>query len=209
MEILAVILSYILGSFPTAYIIGKWKLKTDVRYIGTKNMGATNITKLAGKWWGILVFTIDFSKGVLAYILAFYLFDVGLVWSMASSVASVLGHNYPIWLKFHGGKGAATAGGALAIYTITQGHFWQLAVFIILLLISFLIFRNLIVGAIAAFVLMPFSYLTHNNVDGFWFAVALIIVIAIKFVPSAWSDITDVISLRYFKRKKQFKEKNE
>ncbi|MCL2474703.1 MAG: glycerol-3-phosphate acyltransferase [Chloroflexi bacterium] len=205
MEILAVILAYFIGSLPTAYLIGKWKLKIDVRYIGTKNMGATNITKLLGTWWGILVFAIDFSKSILAYLLAFYLFDVGLVWSMAASVASVLGHNYPVWLKFHGGKGAATAGGAFAIYTITQGYLWQAIIFLIILIIAFIMLRNWVVGAIVAFILIPFAYLIDGNTAGFWFAAVLLIVTAIKFVPSAWNDILDVLSLRYFKRKKLLK----
>jgi len=113
--------AYLLGSFPSGYVIGRAR-GVDLRREGSGNIGATNALRVLGKKWGYLCFVLDIGKGALAVCLAKSVvapaFD--LVPTQAGIVAAVgalLGHTFPVWLKFKGGKGIATSGGiALALF---------------------------------------------------------------------------------------------
>ena len=112
MEIIALIgLAYLLGSIPTGYILGKFA-GVDVRQVGSGNVGATNVARAVGKWQGVLTLLADAVKGMLpaAIGLAMTLPPAAIA---ALSAAAFLGHLYPVFLKFRGGKGVATALGSL------------------------------------------------------------------------------------------------
>lgn len=109
--IIAVILSYCIGSFSSAYIIGKIFKKIDIRNFGSGNVGATNALRVMGTKLGILTFIIDICKGIFAvYIGKLIAGDNGAV---LGAFFAVIGHNWPIFIKFKGGKGVATSLGAL------------------------------------------------------------------------------------------------
>lgn len=118
----AVIVSYLIGSIPTAYLVGRAIKGVDIRQVGSRNMGAMNVIYAVGFWPGMLVLACDIGKGLIAVLLTFliaaYLFVVpaGLVIpiEMVSGVAVIAGHNFPVFLRFKGGKGGATAIGVLA-----------------------------------------------------------------------------------------------
>lgn len=123
-----VILSYLLGSIPFGVLIGRLFARVDVRNYGSGKMGATNVLRVAGKKAAILVASLDLLKGVMAVTLAWLLFRGGLLvvvgsgeWWLAKSVpvlaalAAMAGHTWPIFLKFHGGRGVATFFGGLAV----------------------------------------------------------------------------------------------
>jgi glycerol-3-phosphate acyltransferase PlsY len=113
------IIGYLLGSFPAGYFAGRMA-GVDVRRAGSGNIGATNVLRVLGKKWGYPVFLIDAFKGFAAVRVAFILVNY---WPAAkpsaeyiailAAIMSVAGHNFPIWLKFKGGKGVATSAGAL------------------------------------------------------------------------------------------------
>lgn len=110
--VLALVIAYLLGSIPTAYIIGKLRKGTDIRNIGSHNMGAMNTFYSVGFWWGALVLLVDMGKGAASVAIAqalgvhqFVVFGAGIL--------AVVGHNLPVFLKFKGGKGGATALGVL------------------------------------------------------------------------------------------------
>jgi glycerol-3-phosphate acyltransferase PlsY len=114
MEIIALIVfAYLLGSIPTGYILGKFS-GVDVRQVGSGNVGATNVARAVGKWQGVLTLLADAMKGMLPA-------AIGLTMMLPSaaiaalSAAAFLGHLYPIFLNFRGGKGVATALGALLV----------------------------------------------------------------------------------------------
>ena len=114
MEIIALIgLAYLLGSIPTGYILGKFA-GVDVRQVGSGNVGATNVARAVGKWQGVLTLLADAVKGMLpaAIGLAMTLPPAAIA---ALSAAAFLGHLYPVFLKFRGGKGVATALGSLLV----------------------------------------------------------------------------------------------
>jgi glycerol-3-phosphate acyltransferase PlsY len=113
-EIFTIIVSYIIGSFPTAYILGKRKTNADIRKIGTKNMGALNVYKSIGKFYGFLTFLIDAVKGILPVLIAYKL-QFNQWWAGICGLMAIIGHNWSIFLKFRGGKGASTSTGLIAV----------------------------------------------------------------------------------------------
>ena len=108
----AVAAAYLIGSIPFGLLIGKLNGK-DIRKEGSCNIGATNVTRVVGKWWGKLCFLCDFLKGLLPALLTLWYLENGGGWlTAAAAVTAVLGHVFPIYLGFKGGKGVSTAAGA-------------------------------------------------------------------------------------------------
>lgn len=116
----AIILSYLLGSIPTAYIVGRIYKDIDIRQHGSGNVGASNTFRVLGKKCGIFVLTMDILKGVLALVMIGNLLGVDSVYGrVVLGVAAVCGHNWTIFLEFQGGKGIATSLGVLIGLTIS------------------------------------------------------------------------------------------
>ena len=112
------VLSYLCGSLPSGYIIGKFN-GIDIRQYGSHNIGATNVRRVLGRDWSLICFALDFLKGLLPVI--FIGHALGGRWPIGygmggiiAAIAAVLGHIFPIWLKFKGGKGVATSLGVVA-----------------------------------------------------------------------------------------------
>jgi glycerol-3-phosphate acyltransferase PlsY len=101
--------AYLLGSIPFSYLVARRK-GIDVRTVGSGNVGATNVMRSAGRAAGLTAFALDFLKGSLATWLALRL--AGPTVAAAAAVIAVVGHMYPVWLSFKGGKGVATGAGA-------------------------------------------------------------------------------------------------
>ncbi|EFC91892.1 protein of unknown function DUF205 [Dethiosulfovibrio peptidovorans DSM 11002] len=106
------VLGYLAGSFPTAYLIALRLRGIDIRTYGSGNVGATNLGRLMGKKWAFLVAIVDMLKGGVA-VLMIRLFGASDVTVAMAAFAAVMGHNYPIWLDFKGGKGVSTTYGTL------------------------------------------------------------------------------------------------
>ncbi|MDR1471077.1 MAG: glycerol-3-phosphate 1-O-acyltransferase PlsY [Synergistaceae bacterium] len=125
------VFGYIVGSCPTGYILARIIRGVDIREFGSGNVGATNVGRLLGRKWAIVTAIIDISKGGAAILLAMAL-GVGspAVLSLIGA-AGVVGHDYPVWIGFRGGKGVATTYGVFACYdffnpmpTILAGAAW-------------------------------------------------------------------------------------
>lgn len=117
--LLILAIAYLIGSIPSGYLIVRAKEGGDVRETGSGGTGATNVSRRAGKGAGIFTLIMDVIKGVLAVFLARFLSD-GLFpsadWTIAlAGVVAVLGHIFPVWLRFRGGKGVATALGVFLV----------------------------------------------------------------------------------------------
>jgi glycerol-3-phosphate acyltransferase PlsY len=113
-EIALVLIAYLLGSVPTAYLLVRLAVGEDIRTRGSGNVGGTNALRTAGWRIGIAVTVIDVVKGVAAvWLMRLYNPESG--WIAAALLAAVLGHCYPVWLKFSGGKGVATGFGAFLV----------------------------------------------------------------------------------------------
>ena len=105
--IAAIIIGYLLGGFPTAYIVGRLRKGIDIREVGVRNMGAGNTIREIGKLEGAVVSIVDIGKGTAVIFIAQAL-GVSLPWVLGTGFAAILGHNYPIYIGFRGGQGAAT-----------------------------------------------------------------------------------------------------
>ena len=122
--ILVIILSYLFGSIPWGLVIGQVFFHKDIRKEGSGNIGGTNAGRILGKPAGIAVILLDALKGYFAMVLAYYLAKDAIVFA---GLASVIGHCFPVFVHFHGGKAVATTFGFfLGIATLVNGHiFWQ------------------------------------------------------------------------------------
>jgi len=119
------VLSYLLGSVPFGFLTAYLVKGIDIRKFGSGNIGATNVVRIVGKPWGILVFVLDFLKGLAAPAIAAYLIQgQANLTIMLAAVLVVCGHNWTIFLKFKGGKGVATSLGALTALAFVFPQLW-------------------------------------------------------------------------------------
>ena len=110
---LLVFASYLLGAIPNGLLIARLK-DIDLQKVGSGNIGATNVFRCVGKGWGVLAFALDAVKGFVPAFFFPRLLDAAPPWlGLACGVAAVAGHNWPVWLKFKGGKGVSTSAGML------------------------------------------------------------------------------------------------
>jgi len=128
---LALLGAYLLGAIPFSYLVARRFGVADVRQVGSGNVGATNVMRSAGKTAGLIAFVLDASKGAVAALLAGRLAGPGWLPAVAALLA-VLGHMYPVWLGFRGGKGVATGAGAF-LPLVPQATLGALIVFVLAL----------------------------------------------------------------------------
>jgi glycerol-3-phosphate acyltransferase PlsY len=115
MPVLAVLVAYLIGSVPFALILARRWGAGDLRLVGSGNLGAANVARSSGLRAGLLVAVLDVGKGAAGVLLAEGLAGGGA--PAAAGLAAVVGHIYPVWLRFRGGKGVATACGAFSVLT--------------------------------------------------------------------------------------------
>ena len=167
-------LCYLLGSFPTGFLIGKYLKNIDLRKIGSGSTGATNVLRNVGKWPALFVFIIDVLKGFIAVKISYVFISENIYEVIAGSLA-VSGHIWPIWLKGKGGKAVATG---LGIFIALS---WQvgLASFgIFLLVLSFSKFVSL--SSITASFLLPiFMFLNLGKMDHPYFIFSVLVAVLI------------------------------
>lgn len=157
--ILTAAVSYLLGATPFGLLIGRWAAGKDVRKEGSGNIGATNVGRVLGFKWFVVVFLLDLLKGVIAVCGAFAVQRMSggsastLYLPEVAALSAVLGHVFPVWLKFKGGKGVATSVGVLLALA------WQPAVAgLIAFLILFAATRYVSLGSIGFAVVFAATY---------------------------------------------------
>ncbi len=154
--VIAIIVGYLFGSFPSAYLVGRLRKGVDIREVGSKNMGAMNVYYEVGRVEAVLVTLADLGKGIGAILLVRWLSDNDLISPFdfltgLTAAAAIIGHIFPVFLKFHGGKGAATAIGIL-IFLMP----WAVPLLFIVFAIGFLISRNPSVSFSLLLIVFPF-----------------------------------------------------
>jgi acyl phosphate:glycerol-3-phosphate acyltransferase len=112
-QIIFVFIAYLLGAIPFGYLLVRFVFTSgeDIRDVGSGGIGATNVTRRSGKMAGILTYLLDVAKGVLAVILMRQVANDDYFWIGAAAVAAIIGHIFPVFLKFRGGKGVAVGVG--------------------------------------------------------------------------------------------------
>lgn len=182
-EALIIILAYLLGSIPTSVWVSKYFFDIDIREYGSGNAGATNTFRVLGSKWGTFVMIVDMLKGLLAVKLVYllpYIVDNDLVRTnlqIALGLAAVLGHIFPIWADFRGGKGVATLFG-LVLGVSPWSSLCCVGVFLLVLYLT----RFVSLSSILASIAFPIFILVIFNVDNhayriFAIAVALMVIL--------------------------------
>jgi|SRR5579863_390275 len=171
--LLYVAVAYLIGSIPFGYVVGRMVGKIDIRQHGSGNIGATNVGRVLGSKWGMLVFILDLAKGVVPVASLSPVLIGGAVknplqaepmvggvsiaaligtnaadlphWQVAAGIATILGHMFPCWLKFRGGKGVATALGVVACLAP-----WPTVAAVLIFGLSFAIWRIVSLASILA-----------------------------------------------------------
>ena len=144
------VVAYLLGSIPFGLILAKLFGGSDVRAEGSGNIGATNVVRVAGPLAGILTLLLDAAKGAAAVLLAGRYSNESAMWMMIAGLAALAGHCFPIWLKFKGGKGVATAAG---VYLALCPPAFLGGLILFILVVAF--WRYVSLGSIAAALAMP------------------------------------------------------
>ena len=176
--VLIILLAYLIGAIPFGVLIGRI-FRVDIMSRGSKNIGATNVVRTVGVIPGILVLTLDLLKGTLAtYLAIFYLNDPLLI--ITAGLAAILGHMFPVYLKFKGGKGAAVGLGvllAIAPVIFLYAALWTVAIVAIFRYVSLASITGPVVIAILMY---------YWNVPLPYLIVCLIVAIlmVIKHIPN-------------------------
>lgn len=150
LHILLLLAAYLLGTIPFGILFARLFGAADVRRAGSGNIGAANVTRVAGPVPGILTLLADAGKGALAVWLAAEFTESTADWMMICGVVALLGHCFPVWLSFKGGKGVATALGVFAMLSPLA----TLAAFIVFVMVL-LVWRFVSLGSISAAAALP------------------------------------------------------
>ena len=211
MEIaIVIILSYIIGSFPTSIIVGKISKGIDIRDYGSGNAGATNVFRVLGWKLGLITAIVDIFKG---FTTTYWIAKIGSgdadLLMLLAGVSAILGHTFTIFAGFPGGKGVATATGMLfALFPIS------IPICFVIFLITLFTTGHVALGSIFASITLPLSlsimkFFMNMNIDPYLFYFSLVIPIFIIFTHR--SNIKKLIDgteepmekLMIFKRKKK------
>jgi glycerol-3-phosphate acyltransferase PlsY len=148
--------AYLIGSVPFSYMVARAFGVADVRRVGSGNVGATNVMRSAGKAAGLLAFLLDAIKGAAAALAVSWLAPTSSVLPALAALGAVIGHMYPLWLGFQGGKGVATGAGAFLLLA-PSATLLALCVFALVLAVTRYVSVGSMAGAVtlagAAFIL--------------------------------------------------------
>jgi len=199
--IIAVVLGYLLGSIPSAYIATRVATGKDIRQLGGGNVGGLNVYREVGAVPAFAAGIADVGKGAAAVAIAYWLLDVPLSgpFVLLTALAAVAGHNWMVFLKFSGGKGMGAAIGALSILFPLYGYPLGLAFFFGIVLIPFIITRNVALSmGIGLVSLLFIAWLGMKSTPFIIFSIALGLIILVKFIPTARAALARVGSKKDF-----------
>ena len=183
--ILIIIGAYLLGSIPAAYLVTKWSRGIDIRQYGSGNVGASNVLAVVSKRWSVPVTVFDISKGAFMVWVA-QLLGFGAAQQITVGIVTIIGHNWPIFLRFQGGRGVFTTLGVITMLSP------KLGLIVLVMAYSLSPLRQLALGVSLALVFLPiFSWSFSRSLDieerlsvtlGF-VALALIVLLRRLMVP--------------------------
>jgi glycerol-3-phosphate acyltransferase PlsY len=155
--VLLLVAAYLLGSVPTAYLAARWSRGVDIRQYGSGNVGAANLVKLTSKWISTAVVAFDLIKPVVMVLVA-KLIGLDIAQQVAVGILAIIGHNWPIFLHFNGGRGLLTILGlAFFLPVINWLIPWEIVAFLIPAGVGLLIIHNIPLGTAAGVAAMPLA----------------------------------------------------
>jgi glycerol-3-phosphate acyltransferase PlsY len=185
-EALAIIIGYLLGSIPSAFLATHLATGADIRRLGGGNVGGLNVFREIGLWPALTVGLVDIGKGAAAVAIAEWGLKVPETYVLLAGLAAVVGHNWMVWLKFSGGKGMGAAIGALITLFLIHGYPLQLGIFIAVVIVPLIITRNVALSMGLGLLALPFI-VWFSTASGYAtvVSVALLLVISARFLPTA------------------------
>jgi len=196
------IFSYLFGSMPFGLILGRQIKGIDVRNFGSGNIGATNVTRVVGFKWGVLVFILDFLKGFLPVFLVFLLLPKDSfgcrIASILAAVFAVAGHNWPAYLKFKGGKGVSTSIGVIASLSINLAFLRNPLILSVLAWLIVFLFSRLV--GLASLLCAFMFFISCLVMDVPWEFKSLSFLIALFITVRHKKNIKDIIEIYKVKR---------
>ena len=195
--LMSLLIGYFLGSIPSAYLVTRRLTGRDIRQMGGGNMGGLNTFREVGVGAGAAVVLMDLAKGALAVSVAYYLLIQNAQWVILTGFAAVIGHNWPIWLDFKGGKGLGPAFGAMLFLLPVYGLPQHLLILVLLVFIPLAITRNIALATGIALFSLPFLvwYGSHSEFATL-ISVLLFLMIGIKFVLDNRKNLRDPANRR-------------
>ncbi len=185
-EIIAVLLGYLLGSIPTAYIVTRLATGKDIRQLGGGNVGGLNTYREVGLLPASIVAIVDLGKGAAAVAIAYWLLDMPPLFVMLAGLAAAIGHMWMFFLKFSGGKGMGATFGALAVLMPVYGYWYGFLIFVAVIAVPFVITRNVALSMGIGVLLLPLIiWLIAQSELATVLAIILGLLIGIKFLPTA------------------------
>lgn len=152
---LLVVAAYLVGSIPTSYLVARLSRGIDIRQSGDANVGATNLLRLTSVWVALPVILFDIAKGLIIVLVA-WLVGLGIVQQVAVGLVAIVGHNWPVYLRFKGGRGALTTLGVAFILPLVNNSLpWEIVTFLLIAGVGIFILHNLPVGLVAGVAAMP------------------------------------------------------
>lgn len=198
--VLAIVIGYLLGSIPCAYIAGRLAKGADIRQLGGGNVGAVNVMREVGTAAGFAVLFADMAKGSLAVLVAQWL-GLSLPWVFVVGLAAVVGHNWPVWLRFRGGQGLATTLGVLLPLAPIEFTISFAIIVLIVLLTS-----NMRLGASIGLAFLPLIiWLFGGELSLIVYSIALPLFCSLKMIPKLRKDVAGVGSKKDLIIDRQYK----
>ncbi len=153
--ILLIIGGYLMGAIPAAYLAARWTRGIDLRQHGSGNIGGANLVKTGARWIAVIVGLFDTFKAMPAVWVA-HLVGLDLTQQVIIGIAAVIGHNWPVYLRFSGGRGISTIMGVAFIVPLVNGYIpWSLIAFLVIMIINLFTVRNIPVGIGISVAVMP------------------------------------------------------
>jgi len=184
--IIAIVIGYLLGSIPTAYIATRLVKGKDIRQLGGGNVGGLNTYREVGILPAIGVIIIDMGKGAATIAVAFWLLQASPLFVLLAGLASIIAHDWMVWLKFQGGKGMGASVGVLSVVLPAYGYWLGLVIFLGVVVLLLIITHNVALSMGTGLLALPFiTWLGMGSGIGTIMAVILGIMILIRFLPTA------------------------
>ena len=198
-EIVAVVLGYLLGSIPTAYIAVRIATGKDIRQLGSANVGGLNTFREVGIKPAMVVGFIDFGKGAAAVAIAYWLLDVSQLFVMLAGLTAVIGHMRMVFMKFSGGNGMSALFGSLIVLMPVYGYWYGFLIFLGVIAIPFSITRNVAWSMGIGLVFLPLIvWLMTESHLATVLAIAAGVLIALNFLPTARVSWVKNVSIKGF-----------
>ncbi|MFO8061783.1 MAG: glycerol-3-phosphate 1-O-acyltransferase PlsY [bacterium] len=193
--IIYVLATYLIAGIPFAYIITRIFIGKDIRNVGSGNVGATNVYRAGGLKLALAVFILDFLKGFIPVLISLYVFNYSTLLSVLIAISAVTGHILSPYLKFSGGKGAATSFGAFIVIMPVP-----IAGCFLLFIITVVLSRMVALGTITAAFFLPVIYILAGYFFSFspplefsWITAGLVFLMSIFIIFRHRSNIRRII----------------